>query len=338
MRNQVEHFCKKIGQDPLFVQGAGGNVSWKEGELLWVKASGTWLANAMSQDIFVPVSMNEILSEVKKNNFLFTPVSSNLNSLKPSIETILHALMPQKFIVHVHAVEILSILIRENSKEEIKRILGNDFNYIYLEYVKPGPDLAKAMHREIFKNPNAQIVFLANHGVVIGANSIQEIDDLLNEVSELMTSPKNNLMLKKLKNKKENYDSLMSAKKYRSVGDNAYNALALIPELSNRLTSDWALCPDHVVFLGHEAKILNKNIFLDEIGDSQENSPVFIFSLDQGVYESLDVNIGQKAQLECYFEIIKRQDAKQKLSSLSPRQVSDLLNWDAEKYRQSLKL
>ena len=146
------------------------------------------------------------------------------------------------------------------------------------------------------------------------------------------------IILEGIDNKKENYDSLMSAKKYRSVGDNTYNALALIPELSNRLTSDWAVCPDHVVFLGHEAKILNKNIFPDEIGDSQENSPVFIFSLDQGVYESLDVSIGQKAQLECYFEIIKRQDAKQKLSSLSPRQVSDLLNWDAEKYRQSLKL
>ena len=336
MRNQVEHFCKKIGQDPLLVQGAGGNVSWKEGELLWVKASGTWLANAMSQDIFVPVSMNEILSEVKKNNFLFSPESSNLNSLKPSIETILHALMPQKFIVHVHAVEILSVLIRDNSKEEIRSILGDNFNYIFLEYVKPGPDLAQAMHSELLQNPNAQIVFLANHGVVIGADSIQEIDELIHEVSEQMTYPKNDLLTTKLKNKKYD-DSLMNSKKYRIAEDNEYNALALNPVLFNHLASDWALCPDHVVFLGHEAKILNKNIFFNEIGDSPENSPPFIFSMNQGVYESFDISIGQKAQLECYFQILRRQGALQKLSSLSPEQVSELLNWDAEKYRQSLK-
>jgi len=336
MRNQVEHFCKKIGQDPLLVQGAGGNVSWKEGELLWVKASGTWLANAMSQDIFVPVSMNEILLEVKKNNFLFSPESSNLNSLKPSIETILHALMPQKFIVHVHAVEILSVLIRDNSKEEIRSILGDNFNYIFLEYVKPGPDLAQAMHSELLQNPNAQIVFLANHGVVIGADSIQEIDELIHEVSEQMTYPKNDLLTTKLKNKKDD-DSLMNSKKYRIAEDNEYNALALNPVLFNHLASDWALCPDHVVFLGHEAKILNKNIFFNEIGDSPENSPPFIFSMNQGVYESFDISIGQKAQLECYFQILRRQGALQKLSSLSPEQVSELLNWDAEKYRQSLK-
>lgn len=337
MRAHVEEFCNKIGIDPLLVQGAGGNVSWKEGELLWVKASGTWLANAMNQDIFVPVSMNAIMSEVKKGNFLFSPSSCKDNSLKPSIETILHALMPQKFIVHVHAVEILSILIRENCKEEIKSILGNNFSYIYLDYVKPGPDLAEAMHAELLKNPAAQIVFLANHGVVIGADSIQEIEDLLSELSELMTDTRNHSMINELENKKENLDSLMRAKKYRSAEGSMYNKLALIPSLYKRLTSDWALCPDHVVFLGHEAKILNKNIFLDEIGDSPENSPVFIFSLNQGVYESLDVSIGQKAQLECYFEILSRQNAEQKLSCLSPRQVSELLNWDAEKYRQSLK-
>ena len=336
MRNQVEHFCKKIGQDPLLVQGAGGNVSWKEGELLWVKASGTWLSNAMSQDIFVPVAMNEILSEVKKNNFLFTLASSNLNSLKPSIETILHALMPQKFIVHVHAVEILSILIRDNSKEEIRRILGDNFNYIFLNYVKPGPDLAQAMYGELLQNPAAQIVFLANHGVVIGADSIQEIDELIHKVSEQMAYPENYLLTAKLKNK-EDSDPLMHSKKYRIAEENEYNALALNPALFNRLASDWAVCPDHVVFLGHEAKILNKNISFNNIGDSPENSPPFIFSMNQGVYESFDISIGQKAQLECYFQILRRQGAMQKLSSLSPGQVSEMLNGVAEKYGQSLK-
>ena len=42
----------RIGQDIDLVQGAGGNSSAKEGEVLWVKASGTWLAAARDQPIF----------------------------------------------------------------------------------------------------------------------------------------------------------------------------------------------------------------------------------------------------------------------------------------------
>ena len=37
VRNDVIHFCQSLGRDPLLVQGAGGNVSWKDGEVLWVK-------------------------------------------------------------------------------------------------------------------------------------------------------------------------------------------------------------------------------------------------------------------------------------------------------------
>ena len=46
MREAMMNFCASIGSDPLLVQGPGGNVSWKENNCLWVKASGTWLASA----------------------------------------------------------------------------------------------------------------------------------------------------------------------------------------------------------------------------------------------------------------------------------------------------
>ena len=46
--------CTMFGANPLLVQGAGGNVSWKEEDTLWVKASGTWLSDASAEDIFLP--------------------------------------------------------------------------------------------------------------------------------------------------------------------------------------------------------------------------------------------------------------------------------------------
>ena len=51
----IVDFCARIGRDRLLVQGAGGNVSYKSNGALWIKASGTWLADAASQEIFVPV-------------------------------------------------------------------------------------------------------------------------------------------------------------------------------------------------------------------------------------------------------------------------------------------
>ena len=57
MHESVRKFCATIGENPLLVQGAGGNVSWKEDATLWIKASGTWLAEAMTDEIFVQVDI-----------------------------------------------------------------------------------------------------------------------------------------------------------------------------------------------------------------------------------------------------------------------------------------
>ena len=55
LSESVIDFCSDIGGDAFLVQGAGGNVSWKDGDTLWVKASGTWLSEAKYKEIFLPV-------------------------------------------------------------------------------------------------------------------------------------------------------------------------------------------------------------------------------------------------------------------------------------------
>ena len=46
----VREYCARIGANPLLVQGAGGNISWKEDHTLWIKASGTRLSNAKKEE------------------------------------------------------------------------------------------------------------------------------------------------------------------------------------------------------------------------------------------------------------------------------------------------
>ena len=63
MHKEISIFCSSIGRNKLLVQGAGGNVSWKNKDILNVKASGTWLSDALYQDIFVSVDLKIIKKE-----------------------------------------------------------------------------------------------------------------------------------------------------------------------------------------------------------------------------------------------------------------------------------
>ena len=60
---ELAAFSAELGSDPEQVQAAGGNTSLKEGGRLWVKASGLWLADALTRDIFVPVALEPVLPE-----------------------------------------------------------------------------------------------------------------------------------------------------------------------------------------------------------------------------------------------------------------------------------
>ena len=65
----LNKFCYKIGQDPLLVQGAGGNVSIKNDGILLVKASGTSLSQALDKNIFVQVDLDYMNMKFGKGNF-----------------------------------------------------------------------------------------------------------------------------------------------------------------------------------------------------------------------------------------------------------------------------
>ena len=103
----------------------------------------------------------------------------------------------------------------------------------------------------------------------------------------------------------------------------------------NRLRHEWPLYPDHVVFLGAEPSILEPNFRLFDLDEIASGKPPFIFACGEGVYEKLHVTSAQKSQLRCYYDVISRQGAYSKLSILSDSQVYELLNWDAEKFRQN---
>lgn len=332
VENQVKKFCALIGADPLLVQGAGGNISWKDGSVLWVKASGTWLAEAESKEIFVPVNLTHLQDALAKQEFSVMPEMNSSTGLRPSIETLLHGLMPHRVVVHLHAVEILAHLVRFDARQKIQSLVGDTVKWVFVEYFKPGADLARAVFEALKNNPDANVVFMGNHGVVIGGASVNDVAFTLDM---LIFKLKAKLSASEPESCRATRQSDFLMRGYIPCGDWELNQLALKDDLISRLRHEWALYPDHVVFLGAEANILEGNFTRDELDERVLSKPPFIIAVGDGVYESPAATPAQKSQLRCYFDVVARQNGEEKLSILNELQVSELLDWDAEKYRQN---
>ena len=331
-QESIKAFCKKIGSNRLLVQGAGGNVSWKEGETLWIKASGAWLADAEGGDIFVPVNLRLLNEANIKGEFSALPKVLGSSTLKPSIETLLHGLMPHKIVIHLHMVDALALLVLKDGKNIIKSVMGESFNWVFIDYFKPGPDLARAVSQAIASSPEVDTLFLKNHGIVIGGASIKDVEVRIDSLTRAFngkifvktpsTSPQ--AMLKKIPEAYINF--------YKYIDDSDIQSLALDPFFFHKTTNDWALYPDHVVFLGSKAFTYEGWADFSKCVDL-ESLPELIFIRNIGVFASKSFGKAKCAQLLTFFDVISRLSEGAVVSPLGASQVDEVLSWEAEKYR-----
>lgn len=326
----ISQMCADLGKDPLLVQGAGGNVSWKEQEALWIKGSGTWLSNANNEDIFVPVNLKHLQDALAKQDFDVKPQTIGEHKLRPSIETILHALMPHQVVVHLHAINVLSHLVTQDCQKSVEKICQqSSINAAFVGYRKPGPELAQAIYEALQNAPEANVIFLQNHGIVLGANSIEGIYSLFEKIN-LAFAPKEVLMAAS--------SSLSTptspVANYLPFADKEVQALAFESHLFKRLAQDWVLFPDHAVFLGAQANTYSS--WEDFVNHTSGEEPELIFIENAGVFVKPDFNKAKTAQLRCYFDVISRLSPNARLEPLSESAVHALLNWDAEKLRQQM--
>ena len=329
----IKSFCSKVGTDKLLVQGAGGNVSWKEADMMWIKASGTWLADALEKNIFVPVDLTHLQKAIAEKSLDVTPVVADGHEMRPSIETILHALMPQDIVVHVHAVEALSYLVREDYIEDFKSKIPSEVTWVNAEYARPGEELAQAVYDALQNAPQADVVFLQNHGIVIGASLIEEVEEILAKVltSLKVSRADSELIVREIVPVAVNGSII-----YSPIQNVKLQQLALNTQLFGQLTENWAMYPDHVVFLGAEPFTYDNAGELSQLDETEQPLPQLIFVKDVGVFTKDEVTPAIMEQLDCFYEVITRQNEDCKVNTLTFQQIGHLLNWEAEEYRKKI--
>lgn len=169
-----------LGREPSLVLHGGGNTSVKITEknilgqdetLLYVKGSG-WDLETIEAAGFSPVRLNhmialsrlETLSDPRMVNELVTHMT-RASAPTPSVETILHAILPYKYVDHTHADAVVTITNTEGGLERIKAIYGD--SVVIIPYIMPGFDLARLCAIEFAKQAHGNTIgmVLMNHGI-----------------------------------------------------------------------------------------------------------------------------------------------------------------------------
>lgn len=301
----------RLGRDPLQVQGPGGNTSWKDGDTMWIKASGTELADAERTPIFVAVDLDAALAEARglgdgtgRETVRDAPLG-----LRPSIETTFHALIDWPVVAHTHSVATLVHAIAPQGMDAARRKLRG-LPVAFAPYRKPGIDLTRAIAAVLA--PQTQVVILANHGLIVAGKDVAAVDAMQREVEARLAMP-----------------VLVPASAPRGAAPDGFGwhdaatALAGDARLLTLSTSG-SYYPDHVVFLGPALPVTDT-----------PTSPVLLIS---GIGAALRIGAtsAQGAMLTCLADVLTRLPPDWSPAALGADAEQALLNWDAEKYRQAL--
>ena len=178
-----------IGAEPQLVMHGGGNTSVKlkvtnvlgvAEDVLYVKGSGRDLKVIREAD-FAPLRIAHLcaLAQLEELGDLEMARQFQLASIEPgapaaSVESILHAILPHRYVDHAHADAIVTLGNTPSGRDHLRSAYGD--RVIIVPYVKPGFDLCRATARLVRDelSPTTEGIILMGHGVIAFGESAQE--------------------------------------------------------------------------------------------------------------------------------------------------------------------
>ena len=318
-------FSAVLGRNRLLVQGPGGNTSRKSDGVLSIKASGMELADAGDKAIFVDVDLAAARAEIDgtgDGSCVDTVLNKSIG-LRPSIETTFHALLPHKFVFHYHSVNSLghssSVQGRTGMNEKL-----HGLNWAAVPYRKPGLELTLEI-RKAMDAGSPDIFILENHGVIVGSDVVSDAVALVEDIENRLNLDATDHPLPQRGEPLPKIEGWNVADEFRS--------LAVEPKLRSRAVAG-SYYPDHVVFLGPALPEISSDE-LGKLADVPSTIPAVVVR-DRGVLVRTTANTSQRSMLLCLQDFLKRVPATWELIPIGSQAEHELLNWDAEKYRQKL--
>jgi rhamnose utilization protein RhaD (predicted bifunctional aldolase and dehydrogenase)/NAD(P)-dependent dehydrogenase (short-subunit alcohol dehydrogenase family) len=221
--SELVYASRLLGRDDRLVMHGGGNTSVKSVladfignhlNVIFIKASGVNLASVDVHD-FTPVRLEPLeklqrmyasgerhseedirrFSTREFKHFLYLNLFSLTDhmvnrSLSPSIETLLHAFLPHRYIFHTHSLALLTLSNQAEGERLCREALGSGFGMV--PYIQPGLGLARLAVKAYEENHEITGMVLHNHGLVTFGDTAREAYDRMiegvNRIEEYIAS------------------------------------------------------------------------------------------------------------------------------------------------------
>ena len=342
MKNTIKDLIdisQYAGSRADYTQGGGGNTSVKnfDNGAMLIKASGYRLVDINENTAFVAVDKNKIenyynsvdlsvekdyekeSAEVSKNSVVEI---SGMATLRPSVEVGFHAIL-KKYVIHTHSVYANLLTCSQEGEALAEKLFKDkDFGFIFLPYINPGFELTLAMKKKIEDFVAAtgkypEVIFMKNHGLVVTGDYIDRVKAVNTDVNETI----------------RNYFGL--ADDFRSVTlattETGFKSETKIVTdfvknntLNKAVLDETPLYPDQLVYLNNILAF----------------SPETMIVKDGTIYYNADVKKATTLEetLAAYlFVVTNVKKANLTISTMNEKEVYFINNWEAEKYRRSVK-
>lgn len=358
------------GKDKAYVIAGGGNTSFKNKELLWIKASGSGL-DTIDENGFVSLSREKLAeiatktysedstareAEVKED--LHAAIVAPKNK-RPSVETSMHDSIDYTYVVHTHPTKVNGLMCAQNGKAICDELFGDEV--IFIPYTDPGYILFKEVDAEIKKYTAAKgyapkIIFLENHGVFVADNDVESIKKMY---AELETALDARIQTALPSGSSSTLATIVSDKVTELHPDMA-NLIAIsrkndlisgfVKNAEEFKKADTAFTPDAIVYCkAHyllipacqtdEQWLASTKKLVAEFTTKYGYLPKVIALEGQGIVAVEDSEKSANNVLEVFEDVLKISFYSENFGGpqfMTPEQIDFIDNWEVENYRRKM--
>ncbi|MDR2766726.1 MAG: class II aldolase/adducin family protein, partial [Treponema sp.] len=193
---EITALSRRYGADREYVIAGGGNTSYKDSGVLWIKGSGASLGE-MTPDDFVAMDRKKLAAiwekalggadgksrypaedaprEAAVLADMMAARKTGEENKRPSVETLLHDMLPFTYVVHTHPTLVNGMCCGRNGRQIAASLFGA--GALWIPISDPGFVLAVTIRKALEEaGPAPSIILLQNHGIFAGANESEEIN------------------------------------------------------------------------------------------------------------------------------------------------------------------
>jgi len=189
--NELIAISRRYGADPDYVIAGGGNTSWKTTAELYIKGSGTSL-DTITESGFVKMDRKKLAAiwtssypedqDLRESAVLEDMMAARCageEKKRPSVETLLHDMLPFAFVVHTHPALVNGITCSTLGAKAAHDLFGNDC--LWIPSTNPGYILSRTV-KDAWEAHSAKtgrqpgFILLQNHGIFVAAETVAGID------------------------------------------------------------------------------------------------------------------------------------------------------------------